>query len=115
MADADDKTSELIAKLLSEDNAYGNYYDQDNGAEASEESDYEGKGRRKKAKKGLMCFPGVLCHTLLDRDVEIIRYQQRGNVNCRYGCLTDLVRPASVHMKGEIEGCLLAMQLVLGR
>lgn len=54
MTDLDDKTSELIAKLLSEDNAYLNYYDDVYGADGSDDSEDGGYGRRKKAKKGLI-------------------------------------------------------------
>lgn len=52
MADVDDKTSALIAKLLSEDNAYTDYCEQEYALQESDDSDYGGNGRKKKAKKG---------------------------------------------------------------
>lgn len=52
MGDVDDKTSALIAKLLSEDNAYADYFEQEYALEESDDSDYGGNGRKKKAKKG---------------------------------------------------------------
>jgi hypothetical protein len=54
MTSVDEKTTELIAKILSEDNAYANYYDQEFGMEASDDdSDYVRHVRRKKGKKGV--------------------------------------------------------------
>ena len=55
MGDVDDKTSALIAKLLSEDNAYADYGEQEYALDESDDSDYGGHGRRKKAKKGKTC------------------------------------------------------------
>ncbi len=52
MGDVDDKTSALIAKLLSEDNAYAEYSEQEYAVDVSDDSDYGGHRRRKKAKKG---------------------------------------------------------------
>ncbi|BDA42520.1 probable histone H2A deubiquitinase MYSM1 at C-terminar half [Coccomyxa sp. Obi] len=52
MGDVDDKTSALIAKLLSEDNAYADYCEQEYALQESDDSDYGVNGRKKKAKKG---------------------------------------------------------------
>ena len=53
---ADDETNALIAKLLSEDNAYADYYDDDahhtDDAEGSD-ADFGSSRRPKKTRKGI--------------------------------------------------------------
>lgn len=54
MADNDDATNELIARILAADNeqqGYGGSYDDFGDGEASDDSDF-GRPRKKKAKRG---------------------------------------------------------------
>lgn len=68
MGDADDKTSALIAKLLSEDNAYADYSEQEYAMDDSDDSEYGDHGRKKRAKKGRCMGIGVLhIHKVLNR------------------------------------------------
>lgn len=64
MGDVDDKTSALIAKLLSEDNAYADYGEQEYALQESDDSDYGGSSRKKKAKKGTVMQACLLISNL---------------------------------------------------